>query len=102
MVEIWVWVEGALTPQFVHYFPTHIIFMCGPFGPIYLLFIFNKMSVTAHQKRENPTKQPAQHSQPSRKGKKAWRKHVDIGDVEKGLEELRTEERVTGCVIWVI
>jgi len=40
----------------------------------------------------------AQHNQPSRKGKKAWRKHVDLEDLESGLEELRAEERVTGCV----
>ncbi|KAF9452083.1 P60-like protein [Macrolepiota fuliginosa MF-IS2] len=39
---------------------------------------------------------PAQHNQSSRKGKKAWRKNVDLGDVEEGLESLRTEERVTG------
>jgi nucleolar protein 53 len=54
------------------------------------------MSVAAGKKRENTTKQPAQRSQPSRKGKKAWRKHVDIGGVEEGLEEMRAEERVTG------
>ncbi|KAF9430999.1 hypothetical protein BGZ76_000626 [Entomortierella beljakovae] len=32
----------------------------------------------------------------SRKGKKAWRKNVDITDVEKNLDELRAEERTTG------
>ena len=42
---------------------------------------------------------PSQLSQPSRKGKKAWRKHVDIGEVATGLEEARVEERVVGCVI---
>jgi len=41
---------------------------------------------------------PSQHTQGSRKGKRAWRKNVDIGDVEEGLEGLRTEERVTGYV----
>ena len=30
--------------------------------------------------------------QPSRKGKKAWRKNVDITDVEERLEERRKEE----------
>ncbi|KAL9104061.1 MAG: hypothetical protein Q9163_000958 [Psora crenata] len=35
---------------------------------------------------------PQQHSQPSRKGKRAWRKHVDIADVEAGLEEAREAE----------
>jgi nucleolar protein 53 len=39
---------------------------------------------------------PAQHNQSSRKGKRAWRKNVDIDDVEGGLESLRAEERVTG------
>ncbi|KAF9157374.1 hypothetical protein BGX21_006631 [Mortierella sp. AD011] len=32
----------------------------------------------------------------SRKGKKAWRKNVDITDVEQNLDELRAEERITG------
>lgn len=32
--------------------------------------------------------------QPSRKGKKAWRKNVDITGLESGLESLRSEERV--------
>ena len=41
---------------------------------------------------------PSQLNQSSRKGKKAWRKHVDIGEVEETLEEMRAEERVTGCV----
>ncbi|EPS96384.1 hypothetical protein FOMPIDRAFT_1130553 [Fomitopsis schrenkii] len=42
---------------------------------------------------------PAQRNQTSRKGKKAWRKHIDIEDVEQRLEELRDEERVTGSVL---
>jgi nucleolar protein 53 len=41
---------------------------------------------------------PAQLNQSSRKNKRAWRKNVDINDVEEGLEGLRTEERVTGYV----
>ena len=40
---------------------------------------------------------PAQHNQSSRKGKKAWRKHVDIEDLEEKLEGLREEERTFGC-----
>ncbi|KAK3811425.1 MAG: ribosome biogenesis protein Nop53/GLTSCR2 [Linnemannia gamsii] len=32
----------------------------------------------------------------SRKGTKAWRKNVDITDVEQNLDELRAEERTTG------
>ncbi len=39
---------------------------------------------------------PAQPTQSSRKGKRAWRKNVDITTVEEGLEELREEERITG------
>ncbi|KAF9978073.1 hypothetical protein BGZ73_003813 [Actinomortierella ambigua] len=34
--------------------------------------------------------------QKSRKGKKAWRKNVDINDIEVNLDELRAEERTTG------
>lgn len=41
---------------------------------------------------------PSQHTQSSRKGKRAWRKNVNIEDVEKGLDSIRTEERVTGYV----
>ncbi len=44
---------------------------------------------------------PAQHSQPSRKGKRAWRKNIDIGEVEEGLEEIRQEERVVGFVLTI-
>ena len=39
---------------------------------------------------------PSQYKQSSRKGKKAWRKNVDIQEVEEGLEESRAEERVAG------
>ena len=34
---------------------------------------------------------PKQHSQPSRKGKKAWRKNVDITGIEEGIDEVREE-----------
>ncbi|KAI4206729.1 MAG: hypothetical protein LQ346_000918 [Caloplaca aetnensis] len=34
---------------------------------------------------------PQQHKQPSRKGKKAWRKNVDVSQVQKGLEDARAE-----------
>lgn len=40
---------------------------------------------------------PQQHKQPSRKGKKAWRKNVDVSEVQKGLEDVR-EEVIKGCV----
>lgn len=32
----------------------------------------------------------------SRKGKKAWRRNVDVGDVEAGVEELRERKRLYG------
>ncbi|KAF2227123.1 ribosome biogenesis protein Nop53/GLTSCR2 [Elsinoe ampelina] len=41
---------------------------------------------------------PAQHKQPSRKGKKAWRKNVDISEVQAGLEDAR-EEVIFGGII---
>lgn len=34
---------------------------------------------------------PQQHRQPSRKGKKAWRKNVNVTEVQEGLENLRNE-----------
>ncbi|KKY25748.1 putative 60s ribosome subunit biogenesis protein nop53 [Diplodia seriata] len=34
---------------------------------------------------------PQQRKQPSRKGKKAWRKNVDVSDVQTGLEGIRDE-----------
>jgi len=39
---------------------------------------------------------PQQHKQPSRKGKKAWRKNVDLSEVQTGLESAR-EEVIQGC-----
>ncbi|KAK4125403.1 P60-like protein [Parathielavia appendiculata] len=41
---------------------------------------------------------PQQHKQPSRKGKKAWRKNIDISEVQQGLEELN-EQIIKGGVI---
>ncbi|KAI4178352.1 MAG: hypothetical protein L6R41_008426 [Letrouitia leprolyta] len=41
---------------------------------------------------------PQQHKQPSRKGKKAWRKHVDVSEIHKGLEDVR-EEVIKGGII---
>ena len=34
---------------------------------------------------------PQQLKQPSRKGKKAWRKNVDVTEIQEGLEEVRDE-----------
>ncbi|KAJ4857504.1 nop53 (60S ribosomal biogenesis) domain-containing protein [Trichoderma breve] len=41
---------------------------------------------------------PKQFSQPSRKGKKAWRKNVDVTEVEEGLREVN-DEIIRGGVI---
>ncbi|KAL1955294.1 hypothetical protein VTO42DRAFT_8826 [Malbranchea cinnamomea] len=41
---------------------------------------------------------PQQYNQPSRKGKKAWRKHIDLTDVQEGLERVR-EEEIEGGVL---
>ncbi|KAK5628044.1 hypothetical protein RRF57_003760 [Xylaria bambusicola] len=48
--------------------------------------------------RTTSTEAPATYSQPSRKGKKAWRKNVDITEVTKGLDELN-EEIIRGGVV---
>ena len=42
--------------------------------------------------------EPRQHKQPSRKGKRAWRKNVDITSVQDGLESLRDEIRQGGPI----
>ncbi|KAH8696097.1 hypothetical protein BGW36DRAFT_417384 [Talaromyces proteolyticus] len=42
--------------------------------------------------------QPQQYKQPSRKGKKAWRKNVDLSEVNEGLRVVR-EEEIKGGVI---
>ncbi|KAG8527421.1 uncharacterized protein KY384_007573 [Bacidia gigantensis] len=41
---------------------------------------------------------PQQYKQPSRKGKKAWRKHVDVSQVQAGLEDAR-EEVIKGGIV---
>ncbi|KAI9679291.1 MAG: hypothetical protein M1817_005311 [Caeruleum heppii] len=41
---------------------------------------------------------PSQHKQPSRKGKKAWRKNVDLSRVQEGLENVR-DEVIKGGII---
>ncbi|KAF2816234.1 P60-like protein [Mytilinidion resinicola] len=41
---------------------------------------------------------PAQHKQPSRKGKKAWRKHVDTTEIEQGLDDVRDEVILGGVI----
>lgn len=39
---------------------------------------------------------PSTLGQKTRKGKKAWRKNIDVRDEEEALEQAREEERVTG------
>ncbi|EEB05317.1 rRNA processing protein Rrp16 [Schizosaccharomyces japonicus yFS275] len=41
---------------------------------------------------------PVQYKQSSRKSKRAWRKNIDLEDVERGLEKVR-EEEVQGGII---
>ena len=41
---------------------------------------------------------PQQFQQPSRKGKKAWRKNVDVTEIQEGLRQLKDEE-IKGCVL---
>ena len=43
---------------------------------------------------------PQQYKQASRKGKKAWRKNVDVSDVQAGLDSAR-EETIQGSVILI-
>ncbi len=56
-----------------------------------------KESLSSNGKSVAPARgAPAQLKQTSRKGKKAWRKNVDITAEEEALELAREEERVTG------
>lgn len=41
---------------------------------------------------------PATHKQPSRKGKKAWRKNVDVTQLQQGLADVR-DEVISGGII---
>lgn len=55
-------------------------------------------SVSAKKKKIRPPTMsskldaPKQFKQPSRKGKKAWRKNVDVTEVQEGLRLLKDEE----------
>lgn len=55
-----------------------------------------KTSTTTKKVTKSATGAPSQLNQSSRKGKRAWRKNVDIQDVEEGMEGMRAEERVIG------
>lgn len=54
------------------------------------------LNTTKERSNKSSIGAPAQHNQSSRKGKKAWRKNVNVEDVEGGLDSMRTEERVAG------
>lgn len=56
------------------------------------------MAVSSKDKGKSVVGAPAQRSQGTRKGKRAWRKNVDLDEVEQGLEEVREEERQFGYV----
>ena len=57
--------------------------------------------MTSSKDEKRPTRSalgaPTQLGQSSRKGKRAWRKNIDIQEVEEGMESLRAEVRVIGC-----
>jgi hypothetical protein len=59
----------------------------------------NSPTSPSTNKNTHSTGAPSQLNQGSRKGKRAWRKNVDLEDVEQGLENIRAEERVTGFVV---
>ena len=44
-----------------------------------------------HYIMASSTTAPQQHKQPSRKGKRAWRKNVDVSEVQHGIDNLREE-----------
>lgn len=48
---------------------------------------------------KSATAAPSTASQPSRKGKRAWRKNVDISEVQQGLEDLQTAQITHGGVL---
>ncbi|KAG8945226.1 hypothetical protein FRC04_001132 [Tulasnella sp. 424] len=48
------------------------------------------------KKNVSVTGAPSQFKKTGRKGKGAWRKNVDIDDVEAGMEEIRKEEAIIG------
>lgn len=63
----------------IHFIKSQLLKRC-----FYFFFFFTSLSMSA---------QVVKKTQPSRKGKKAWRKNVDISDVTEGQEELRAIER---------
>lgn len=45
----------------------------------------------AIQPKVGSSEAPATHKQSSRKGRKAWRKNIDVTEVETGLEQLNDQ-----------
>ena len=68
-----------------------------------MLFLrkYDSPLTTLRSTMEPSTEAPQQHKQRSRKGKKAWRKNVDVADVQEGLEEARAE-KIKGLVPSII
>lgn len=47
---------------------------------------------------------PSQYKQSSRKNKRAWRKNIDLEDIESGLEQTRDEEikgYISFCIVLI-
>lgn len=58
---------------------------------------FHPIAMAAVAKKNvSVTGAPSQFKKTGRKGKGAWRKNVDIDDVEAGMEEIRKEEAIIG------
>ena len=53
--------------------------------------------ILARSKMSSSVGAPQTHGQRSRKGKKAWRKNVDVSEIQEGLENAR-EEVIKGSV----
>lgn len=67
--------------------PVRKITGCCPTFPIDIIFLTKTMAPVA----EKTQSAPATHKQPSRKGKKAWRKNVDITELQAGVEDVREQ-----------
>lgn len=70
-----------------------------PTGSTKLRTSVTPSNVLVKRKQPSALGAPSQHNQASRKGKRAWRKNVDIDKVEEALEGQRAEERVTGYAL---
>jgi hypothetical protein len=83
------------------------VLLSSNFHPLKMTISKPKKLTNSSTSAKNPNKKPvaskvgapAQHNQSTRKGKKAWRKNVDLEDLEEKLEDLREEERVLGYAV---